>query len=134
MTSPEKFQRAEALFNRLLDAPVGERSAMLQAHAGDDKELRELLERMLAREESGEDLSAIGQAFGIADAADEYGAGDRVGAYRIERKVGEGGMGIVYDPSGPRRRARQCSDAACEQAACAPFRISRGSARSPCRA
>lgn len=80
-----------------------ERAAFLDRACGSDAWLRAAVERALAAEaEEGGPLPAAGQAGPLWDAlaaelaaADDIAAGQQVGAFRVTRLLGRGGMGVV---------------------------------------
>jgi len=101
-----RWRHLDRLLGRALDLPPAERAGFAAALAGDDAELREELEALLASHERAagfleEPLS--GYAAPLLDglgAADEHSPaaleGTRVGAYRLLRCIGGGGAGWVY--------------------------------------
>lgn len=98
------WQRLETLFAELAAAPEAERARRLATLAGEDPKLHRELARLLAADEHTAGLLDL--PLGIAAQgllADEPAApaphlarGTRIGAYQIERALGEGGMGVVY--------------------------------------
>jgi Tol biopolymer transport system component/serine/threonine protein kinase len=97
---PERWQRIEALLDSALDLPTGDRMAYLERACGADAALfREVSAILEAGQRSDPVLDASAARLGapllpndIAPAAPP----ERVGAYRIQRLIGEGGMGSVY--------------------------------------
>ncbi len=91
---PELF----ALFERIVDAPSGERTRLLDDATRDQPELRSRLERLLALDSSNSDF--------VADVADwrnrfvdmsaDAAMPIRIGAWKIVRELGAGGMGRVF--------------------------------------
>ena len=96
----DRWARLERLFAQGLTRPEPERTAWLARACGDDAELRRELEELLRASDHPGVLDEPPLATHRADAAPiapSLGAGARVGAWRIERLVGRGGMGEVYE-------------------------------------
>lgn len=93
----ERWQRIETIFNEALDRPADERAAFVRARCEDDDALYAEVMALLAADESPHsllDASAIDAVDLPGD--DDAAAGTLVGAYRIIRRIGSGGMGAVY--------------------------------------
>ena len=99
MTS-EQWQSIKSLFERALTLPEEERAAFVKNAVGSDEQVRNKVLDML-RADSGpdsflEDSCFDAALFWEAEAKKEDYYGRRVGLYRIEAHIGEGGMGNVY--------------------------------------
>ncbi|HWM92284.1 MAG TPA: serine/threonine-protein kinase [Thermoanaerobaculia bacterium] len=95
MTS-DRWQEVKTTLERVLEKDPGQRSAFLEAECGEDRELREEVESLLATEaEAGSFLAR--PVFGpYRDEPDGPEEGERLGAYKVLREIGYGGMGSVY--------------------------------------
>src|ERR1035438_1198605 len=91
--TPQRWSRIKEVFGTALEKPASERPGFLESACGGDADLRAEVERMLAANEAPSWQSPAAKLFAVAA---ELAPGDAVAQYRIEAKLGEGGMGVVY--------------------------------------
>ena len=99
MTS-ERWQEVKGVFAAALDRSESERAAYLDQVCAGDKELRLEVESLLASHQQANEFiesSALStDTFLSGEEEEDPDLGRRIGAYRIEKEIGRGGMGSVY--------------------------------------
>src|SRR5437870_728933 len=95
----ERWQQIEEIVQLALDCAPQNRSALLDSACGEDAELRREIESLLALHgDSGFTTSpAFEDGIKILEQRNgELNKGRRIGAYRVLRQIGRGGMGTVH--------------------------------------
>ena len=93
---PEKWDQVKELFALALEQDPGNRSNFLRhACAGDDA-LRSEVESLLSSFDGADTFLEDGPVADLVSAQSRAMTGRRIGAYRILREIGQGGMAVVY--------------------------------------
>jgi tetratricopeptide (TPR) repeat protein len=99
-TDPDLGRHVEAVFLRVIEAPVGEREETLARECAGDERLRAEVESLLANDGGAttfiRDLVAD-EAAQLTEGLERRWIGRRVGAWRLVGVLGRGGMGAVYE-------------------------------------
>src|SRR5262245_17640150 len=99
MTNP--VHRIDDIFSQAAQlAPGDQRDAYLALACGEDRELRQRVERLLQVQPKGEGFlerpcAGPGQAATVDEPALER-PGTAIGPYKLLEQIGEGGMGLVF--------------------------------------
>ncbi|HEU4712057.1 MAG TPA: protein kinase [Pyrinomonadaceae bacterium] len=104
--TPERWRQVEEIFQAALDLLPEERARYVSQACATDTDLKRNVEVLLSQHDSAGDLldhSFYGETDrslfeSFVDEKDPM-LGRRLGSYRIEREIGRGGMGAVYEAS-----------------------------------
>jgi eukaryotic-like serine/threonine-protein kinase len=91
-----QLQRVRALFDALVDLPTGDRDAALDREAADDPAVRVEVRALLHIADSHDFLTEDLRTTSL-DYDDAGMVGQHLGAYKLERVLGTGGMGTVFE-------------------------------------
>lgn len=95
-----RWKQLDNLLDDVLDQPMHERRAYIARACGDDEELRRDLESLVEATENAEDFIDTPAGPPVSKALEaplgDHLIGARVGAYRLTKLLGSGGMGAVY--------------------------------------
>ncbi len=93
--TPEVWRQVKSLLDRALERPPAELDRWLDEELADEPELRAEVVSLLAAYDAGNALLEP-PASGGSEMPDPGRVGERIGAYRLVRELGRGGMGVVY--------------------------------------
>jgi serine/threonine-protein kinase len=91
----DRWRRVEELFDAAAALPAGERAAFLSHACGADRGMRAEVESLLAADDKAAGFLDR-PVMAAAPPPSSSLVGRRVGQYRVESKIGEGGMSTVY--------------------------------------
>ncbi|MFT4256272.1 MAG: serine/threonine-protein kinase [Pseudoxanthomonas sp.] len=99
MLNAEAWGRLTELFHQATELPESERAGFAQAHTGDDPEVQRELLALLAADSDADATRRLRDSLrtpGARAARPQAQAGERFGAWAVQREIGSGGMGHVY--------------------------------------
>src|SRR5215510_5028395 len=104
--TPERWRQVEEIFQAALDLSPEERNRYVSEVCAEDNDLKRDVESLLSQYDSAGELldepiygnTELSALESFIDEKDPM-IGRRLGAYRIEREIGRGGMGAVYEAS-----------------------------------
>jgi serine/threonine-protein kinase len=97
--NPERWERIQSLFHEVVDLPRSERRAFLEHRCADDPALIDEVLALADEDDRSDsmldrDLARVADQMLRAGVAGAFPA--ELGPYRLERLIGEGGMGAVF--------------------------------------
>ena len=103
--TPERWRQVEEIFQAAVELGPEERAQYVSQACAQDSTLKRDVETLLSQNENAGDLledplygaTVMNQLELLATDDDDPMIGRRLGAYRIEREIGRGGMGAVYE-------------------------------------
>ena len=104
--TPERWRQVEEIFQAALDLSPGDRTRYVSEVCAEDTELKRDVEVLLSQYDSAGELleepiygnTELNMLESLVEEKDPM-IGRRLGAYRIDKEIGRGGMGAVYEAS-----------------------------------
>src|SRR5262245_23200029 len=101
---PARWKKIDELIDAALELPEHEREAFVSSNTGDDDDLRTEVLHLLAAQKEGDNfmlksamkVAAKAMAEGSVPVSDSNYINKSIATYKIERRIGAGGMGEVY--------------------------------------
>ena len=92
----DRWRRIEELFAEAADTEESARDALLRARCGDDGDLLQEVNRLLAADRKAASRLAAAVGGSVRSFSASLASGQRIGQYEIVGLIGQGGMGRVY--------------------------------------
>ena len=95
----EQWERVQELFNQALELDPVERPGFLEQACGEDAELLEEVQVLIAHDEAAHARGFLNERTGGAASDDEQASnliGTTIGTYELLEELGRGGWGVVY--------------------------------------
>ena len=92
----EPWERIKEIVASALELDPTQRTEFVRQRCGGDDELRHEVESLLSCPDGADSILENPPAPNLFPPAEESMVGRRIGAYRIIREIGQGGMGVVY--------------------------------------
>jgi hypothetical protein len=95
--SASQLARVDALLDELLDLPVESRKAVLDRQCPDDSAVHAEVRSLLSAAKAVGGFLSTPAMLATEPLLEDIPPGTRIGAWRITRRIGRGGMGVVYE-------------------------------------
>jgi hypothetical protein len=95
--STNQLARVDALLDELLDLPVETRKLALDRKCSDDPAVHAEVRSLLTAAGAVGGFLSTPARLATEPLLEEFPPGTRIGAWRITRRIGRGGMGVVYE-------------------------------------
>jgi eukaryotic-like serine/threonine-protein kinase len=95
--TPTHIEKLQQLFEAALQIPARDRAAFLDRETAHNAALRDEVLALIAAHETGSDLLRRPLGLGLPDMDESRWLGMRIGAWRVTRIIGSGGMGTVCE-------------------------------------
>ena len=92
----ERWNRIQSLFEQAVALPESERSTFIRAECGNDEQLIDEIEALIAADSDASLVIGTGDDVETLLNLDKHLEGSELGAYRLVKRIGVGGMGSVF--------------------------------------
>src|SRR5687768_7131289 len=98
--TPERWFEVKEIFNAALDLPAARRLSFIEERCAGDRLLHEEVAALLESADEAEGFIEAPALTRVSHLVTEeksaFYIGKQIGAYKIEREIGKGGMGAVF--------------------------------------
>jgi len=100
--SPRQLARVDGLLDELLDLPAEARASVLDRKCTDDPAVHAEVRSLLKAAQAAGNFLTTPAMLASEPLLEDMPPGTRIGVWRILRRIGRGGMGVVYEAETPK--------------------------------